>query len=130
MKTAPTASRVQLDGMAWIPGGTFTMGSDRHYPEEAPAHPVSVDGFWIDIEPVTNDTFSRFVEATGYVTLAERPANPADYPGAMPELLAPSSVVFVKPAYRVDMRNPYNWWSYVPGADWRHPRGPEASIDG
>jgi formylglycine-generating enzyme len=130
MKTAPTAPRVQSNGMAWIPGGTFTMGSDRHYAEEAPAHRVTVDGFWMDIEPVTNGKFSRFVEATGYVTLAERPANPADYPGAVPELLAPSSVVFVKPPYRVDMGNPYNWWRYVPGADWRHPRGPDTSIDG
>jgi sulfatase modifying factor 1 len=130
MKAAHTPTHVQLDGMAWIPGGTFMMGSDRHYPEEAPTHRVTVDGFWIDIEPVTNAKFSRFVEATGYVTLAERPANPADYPGAMPELLAPASVVFVKPANPVDMRNPYNWWRYVPGADWRHPRGPETSIAG
>jgi formylglycine-generating enzyme required for sulfatase activity len=130
MKTASVASWIQLNGMVWIPGGTFMMGSDRHYPEEAPAHRVTVDGFWMDIEPVTNAAFSRFVEATKYVTVAERPANPADYPGAKPELLAPSSVVFAKPNQRVDMRNPYNWWTYVPGADWRHPRGPQTSITG
>ena len=116
--------------MAWIEGGNFLMGSDRHYPEEAPAHRVKVDGFWIDVTPVTNAEFGRFVEATGYVTVAEHPADPKDYPGAKPEMLAPSSVVFTAPNKRVDMRNPYNWWSYVPGADWRHPRGPKTSIEG
>src|SRR6058998_822506 len=130
METQSVVSRVQFDGMVWIRGGTFMMGSDRHYAEEAPAHRVTVDGFWIDIEPVTNAKFGQFVDATGYVTLAERPANPADYPDAQPELLAPSSVVFVKPRCRVDMRNPYDWWMYIPGADWRHPRGPETSIEG
>jgi formylglycine-generating enzyme len=115
--------------MVWIPGGDFMMGSDRHYREEAPAHRVSVSGFWIDPTPVTNAEFGRFVEATGYKTVAERPADPADYPGAKTELLAPSSIVFVQPTHRVDMRNPYNWWTYVPGADWRHPRGPNTSID-
>jgi len=116
--------------MIWIPGGTFEMGSDRHYPEEAPAHRVNVDGFWISPFTVTNAEFARFVDATNYVTLAERPANPADYPGAKPELLAPSSVVFKKAAGPVDLRNPYNWWIYVAGADWRHPRGPNSSIVG
>ena len=82
--------------MLWIPGGTFLMGSDKHYPEEAPAHKVSVGGFWMDRHTVTNRDFRLFVEATGYRTLAERPANDADYPGALPELLLPSSVVFKK----------------------------------
>jgi formylglycine-generating enzyme required for sulfatase activity len=104
------------------------MGSDQHYPEEAPAHQVTVDGFWIDRTPVTNLAFRRFVEETGYVTFAERPANPADYPGAKPELLVPLSVVFQKPPGRVDMRNHYNWWSYVAGANWRHPRGPSSHL--
>src|SRR6476659_4360965 len=106
---------VQQNGMAWIPGGTFLMGSDHHYPEEAPAHKVSVGGFWIDPHTVTNDEFKRFVRETGYVTLAEKPAKAEDYPGAKPELLEPSSVVFRKPTTVVDMRNAYNWWTYVKG---------------
>ncbi|WP_111647296.1 formylglycine-generating enzyme family protein [Actinoplanes lutulentus] len=114
--------------MIWIPGGTFQMGSDGHYPEEAPVHTVSVDGFWIDRTTVTNRQFGRFVAKTGYVTEAERSPDPADYPGARPELLVPASTVFVAPAHRVDMSNPYNWWTYVPGADWRHPQGPGSSI--
>jgi len=112
--------------VAWIPGGEFVMGSDKHYPEEGPAHKVAVDGFWIDRYPVTNRDFRRFVEATGYVTLAEQPANPDDYPGALPEMLAPASSVFTKPNRRVDINNPYNWWTYVPGANWRRPLGPES----
>src|SRR5262245_37758785 len=84
------------DGMVWIPGGTFRMGSDRHYSEEAPAHKVKVAGFWMSRYTVTNLDFSRFVDDTGYVTVAERPANAADYPGALPELLVPASVVFKK----------------------------------
>ena len=115
-------------GMVWIPGGSFRMGSDQHYPEEAPAHNVSVDGFWMDRVAVTNAEFQRFVDATGYVTLAERPANPEDYPGAKPEMLVPSSVMFKKAPGPVDLRNHYNWWVYVAGADWRHPRGPPARI--
>ena len=118
------------DGMAWIPGGAFLMGSDRHYPEEAPAHRVAVDGFWIDRTTVTNRDFARFVKATGHVTVAERPASADDYPGAKPELLVPSSVVFQQTSRPVDLRNPYNWWTYVAGADWRHPRGPGTSIAG
>jgi sulfatase modifying factor 1 len=114
--------------MTWIPAGTFLMGSDRHYPEEAPAHPVTVDGFWIDAHPVTNKDFARFVRKTGYVTLAERPPDPADYPSADPTLLVPASSVFVRPGRRVDLHNPYDWWTYVPGADWRHPQGPGSSI--
>ena len=116
--------------MIWIPGGVFLMGSDRHYPEEAPAHKVSVGAFWMDRSVVTNREFRAFVEATGYVTLAERPANPSRLPGALPELLAPSSVVFQKAQQRVDLRNHYNWWAYVPGADWRRPQGPGSSIEG
>lgn len=114
--------------MVWIAGGSFMMGSDHHYPEEAPAHRVSVDGFWIDRFTVSNRDFDRFVRETGYVTLAERPANPDDYPGAQPGMLVPSSTVFRKPKGPVDMSNHYNWWTYVPGANWRHPRGPASSI--
>jgi len=120
----------KTERMIWISGGIFTMGSDHYYPEESPSHRVTVGGFWIDQTPVTNAEFARFLEATDYVTVAEKSANPADYPGAKAELLAPASVVFVKPRRRVDMRNPYNWWRYVPGADWRHPLGPKSSIEG
>ena len=88
------------DGMAWIPGAAFTMGSDRHYPEESPAHRVTVSGFWIDPRPVTNREFGRFVRKTGHVTVAERPPDPADYPGARPEMLVPFSTVFVAPRHR------------------------------
>jgi len=116
--------------MEWIPGGTFTMGSDRHYREEAPRHQATVGGFWIDRWPVTNTLFRKFIEETGYVTQAEIAPDAAQYPGADPALLIPASVVFVKPAARVDLRNHYNWWAYIPGADWRHPRGPDSSIDG
>ena len=114
--------------MIWVPGGTFRMGSDNHYPEEAPAHAVAVDGFWMDMHTVTNEAFRRFVDATAYVTLAERPPNPADYPGAKPDMLMPASVVFRKPRQQVDMTNPYNWWGYVPGANWRNPEGPTSSL--
>lgn len=118
------------DGMVWIPGGVFTMGSDHHYPEEAPTHKVKVDGFWMDRHAVTNAEFRRFVEATGHVTLAERPVDPAEYPGAPPEMLEPSAVVFRKSPGPVDLRNTHNWWTYVRGADWRHPRGPGSSLQG
>ena len=123
-------SAAPADDMVFIAGGEFAMGSDRHYPEEAPAHRVAVDGFWMDRHTVTNEEFRRFVDATGHVTLAERPANAADYPGAKPELLVPSSVMFRKAGGPVDLRNPYNWWTYVAGADWRHPRGPGSSLQG
>jgi formylglycine-generating enzyme required for sulfatase activity len=125
-----TAPEPPDDNMVWISGGTFLMGSNDHYPEEAPAHRVTVNGFWMDRFAVTNAEFRRFVDATGYVTLAERPANAADYPGAEPELLVPSSVMFRKAPHRVDLGDKYNWWGYVPGANWRHPRGPASSLQG
>jgi len=114
--------------MVWIPGGPFQMGSNDHYPEEAPAHQVTVDGFWMDQYTVTNAQFSRFVEHTNYVTLAERFPNPADYPGAKPELLVPASVVFRRPGYKVDLRDHHEWWTYVPGTSWRHPLGPCSTL--
>ena len=92
-----TPVRRAAPDMVWIPGGTFLMGSDHHYPEEAPAHQVTVDGFWIDRHPVTNAEFARFVAETGHVTVAEQAADPADYPGARPELLVPASTVFRSP---------------------------------
>lgn len=116
--------------MVWVPGGTFQMGSDEHYPEEAPTRRVAVDGFWVDQHAVTNSEFAAFVEATGYVTLAERDADPGDYPGADPELLHAASVVFVQPQHPVSLDNPFNWWTYVPAASWRHPQGPGSSISG
>ena len=117
-----------VDGMVRIPGATFLMGSDRHYPEEAPAHKVIVGGFWIDPVPVTNRAFARFVHKTGHVTLAERPPDAADYPGARPELLVPFSVVFTAPRQQVSLADISNWWRPVPGANWRHPQGPGSSI--
>jgi len=116
--------------MIWIPGGTFLMGSDKHYPEEAPVHEVTVDGFWMDMHIVTNNEFRRFVEATKYVTLAERPLNPADFPGAPPENLVPGSMLFHKTAGAVDLRNYANWWAWAPGTSWRHPLGPGSSLAG
>jgi formylglycine-generating enzyme len=116
--------------MVWLPGGTFLMGSDKHYPEEAPVHPVTVSGFWLDQYAVTNAQFQRFVEATGYITVAERPLNPQDYPDALPEMLVPGSLVFQKPPYQVDISDYGNWWAYTPGANWRHPEGPDSSLSG
>ncbi|WP_144120528.1 formylglycine-generating enzyme family protein [Catellatospora sichuanensis] len=116
--------------MVWLPGGTFRMGSDAHYPEEAPAHAARVGGFWIDRQQVTNRQFARFVRQTGHVTVAETAPDPADYPGADPSLLVPASVVFVRPHRRVDMRDVRNWWQLLPGADWRHPYGPGSDLRG
>jgi len=116
--------------MGWIPGGPFLMGSDSHYPEEAPAHRVSVAGFWMDTTNVTNADFAAFVAQTDYVTLAERPLDPKQFPGADPELLKPGGLVFRKARRSVDPRNFRNWWTYTPGACWKHPEGPGSSIDG
>jgi formylglycine-generating enzyme required for sulfatase activity len=118
------------DEMVWIPGGTFAMGSDRHYPEEAPAHQVHVSGFWIDRTPVTNRAFRRFVEATGYVTFAELAPDPKDYPGALPHMLQPGSLVFTPPGHPVDLRDFANWWKFKFGTNWRRPQGPRSSIAG
>jgi len=106
------------------------MGSDFHYPEEAPAHRVTVDGFWMDKYTVTNEQFQKFVKATGYITFAEKAPKAEDYPGADPAMLVPSSIVFQKPSHPVDMRDICNWWQYVAGANWRHPEGSGSSIKG
>lgn len=116
--------------MRWIPGGTFRMGSDRHYPEEAPVHRVTVEGFWMDESPVTNRQFRRFAHATGYRTVAEIPPDPKDYPGALPHLLFAGSLVFVPPQGPVDLRHCSRWWGFLKGADWRHPYGQGSSIKG
>ena len=118
-----------ITDMVWIPGGPFSMGSDVHYPEEAPVHTVSVDGFWMSPTSVTNQQFAAFVEATGYVTVAERPLDPGDYPGAPPENLAPGSMVFTMTPGPVDLRHISLWWTWTPGASWRHPEGPSSGIE-
>jgi formylglycine-generating enzyme required for sulfatase activity len=106
------------------------MGSDLHYPEEAPAHDVTVAGFWMDQHPVTNLEFLRFVKDTGYVTFCQRVPNAADYPDAKPEMLVAGSAVFKRSSGPVDLREPYNWWNWIGGADWRHPEGPDSSLHG
>jgi sulfatase modifying factor 1 len=116
-------------GLVRIPGGTFRMGSDAHYPEEAPVHTVVVDEFWVRPTTVTNREFAEFVRATGYVTVAERPLHPKDYPGAPPENLVPGSLVFTMTPGPVDLTNISQWWAWTPGACWRHPEGPTSTID-
>ncbi len=117
-------------GMVWIEGGTFTMGDDDERPEERAAHEVTVEGFWIDRHEVTNAQFAQFVEATGYETLTERGLDPKDHPGVPPEMLAPGAVVFTPPASLLNLVDIRQWWRFVPGADWRHPSGPDSSIEG
>jgi len=116
--------------MVFVPGGTFRMGSGRHYPEEAPVHRVTVDHFWIDRTPVTNRQFRDFVRATGHVTCAEKRPDPKDYPGALPHMLYAGSLVFTPPDHPVDLRNWSQWWTLLKGADWRHPHGLKSSING
>src|SRR5215470_8322029 len=124
------ATEVERAGMRWIPEGTFLMGSEDFYPEEAPVKPVSVDGFWIDETAVTAADFRRFVKDTGYVTVAERPLDPADYPDADPDLLVPGSLVFRKTNSPVRLDDVRNWWRYVPDAHWKRPGGPGTSVNG
>jgi sulfatase modifying factor 1 len=112
------------DGMTRLPGGEFLMGSEDFYPEERPVRRVAVEGFWIDPHPVTVAEFRRFVRATGYVTVAERPLDPADYPDAEPDALVPGSLVFRPSRRPVDLRDYRNWWSYLPGTTWQRPEGP------
>lgn len=127
-------------GMAWIPGGEFSMGcaDPRGRPhggpdpmrDARPVHRVRVDGFWIDRTEVTNARFAEFVAATGYVTVAERKPRAEDFPGAPPENLVPGALVFTPPQGLVSLADHYSWWAYVPGADWRHPTGPGSDIVG
>lgn len=116
--------------MIFVQGDSFTMGSLNFYPEEAPLLKVRVDSFWIDETPVTNREFARFVEATGHVTVAEIPPDPRDYPGMLPELAQPGSLVSYKPERPVDMANAANWWRFEFGANWRHPQGRGSDLAG
>jgi formylglycine-generating enzyme len=127
-------------GMVWIPGGEFSMGA-REMPgmndvgmkatlDSSPIHRVYVDGFYMDKTDVTNAEYARFVKATGYVTVAERKPRAEDYPGAPPENLVAGSVVFSPPDHAVPLDNYFQWWTYVAGANWRHPEGPKSSIAG
>jgi formylglycine-generating enzyme required for sulfatase activity len=116
--------------MIRIPGGTFRMGSDHHYAEEAPSHRVCVDGFWIDRTPVTNRQFKAFVNATGHVTTGQIVPDPEDYPGALPEMIYAGSLVFSPRASVKDLRDFSQWWTFMKGANWRHPYGPKSNIKG
>ena len=115
-------------GMAFIPGGSFAMGSERHQPEERFTHIVRVDGFWIDRHEVTNAQFQKFVDATGYRTLAERGLDPQAHPAMPKELTAPGSVVFIRPTEVRRGGRITQWWQYVAGANWRNPTGPGSTI--
>lgn len=117
-------------GMTWVPGGEFLMGSEDFYPEERPVRRVAVDGLWMDERPVTAAEFRQFVRETGYVTVAERPLDPADYPDADPALLVPGSLVFRRTPGPVSLDDYRNWWEYVPGAYWKRPGGPGTTING
>ncbi|AUW60047.1 gliding motility-associated lipoprotein GldK [Sphingobium sp. SCG-1] len=116
--------------MRLIPGGSFTMGSEQFYEEERPLRRVKVDPFWIDETPVTNAAFAAFVEATGYRTAAEIPPDPKHYPGMDPAFAVPGSLVFNPPSSPVPLDDHSRWWSFVAGADWRHPTGPDSSVEG
>jgi formylglycine-generating enzyme required for sulfatase activity len=116
------------EGMVWIVGGEFWMGADE-FPDAQPWHRVMVNGFWMDKTEVTNDQFAKFVKETKYVTLAERTPRAEDFPGAPPENLVAGSVVFSPPDHPVKLNNHFQWWSYVKGANWRHPEGPKSTIE-
>jgi formylglycine-generating enzyme len=119
------------EGMVWIPSGEFQMGDpDALFPDAQPIHKVYVDGFWMDGTEVTNAQFGRFVEATGYVTLAERQPDPKEFRDVPPEKLVPGSIVFTPPDKEVSLDQPLSWWRYIPGANWRHPEGPDSDLEG
>lgn len=118
-----------LTELVELPGGSFRMGSTQFYPEEAPVHTASVGAFAVERHPVTNAQFAEFVAGTGYVTVAEQPPDPALYPGAAPQDLVPGSLVFRPTGGPVDLRDWRQWWAWVPGADWRHPFGPDSDIE-
>ena len=128
VNTAPAPAPAP-EGMVWVPGGTFWMGCDTcDMPDAAPAHLVTVDGYWMDKTPITNAQFEKFVKATGYKTIAELKPDPKDFPGAPAENLVPGCAVFTPPSKDIPLNNPYAWWRYVPGANWKNPEGPGSSI--
>jgi sulfatase modifying factor 1 len=137
-KNSPTGPAPQ--GMAWIPGGEFSMGAQdpragdqvgmQATLDSRPIHRVYVDGFWMDQTDVTNAQFAKFVKVTGYVTVAERKPKAEDFPGAPPENLVAGSVVFSPPDHAVPLNDHYQWWAYIHGANWRHPLGPASNIEG
>jgi formylglycine-generating enzyme required for sulfatase activity len=128
------------EGMVWIPGGEFSMGSDAASEslcslpgvtrDALPIHRVYVDGFWMDATEVTNEQFEKFVRATGYITVAEQKPTKEEFPTAPPENLVAGSTVFTTTPTPVRLDNYFQWWSYVPGADWRHPTGPDSDLKG
>lgn len=122
--------RSWTNDMIWIAGSTLWMGSEEGQADEKPVHKVTVDGFWLDKVEVTNEQFEKFVRATRYVTVAERNPDPKDYPDVPPDRLVAGSIVFNPPPGEVPLDNHYIWWSYVPGANWRHPEGPDSTIQG
>src|SRR4051794_14606796 len=140
VNASPAISKSAPPGMAWIPGGEFSMGANdppdmddvgmKATKDARPIHRVYVDAFFMDKTDVTNAEFAKFVKATGYVTVAERKPRAEDYPGAPPENLVAGSVVFSPPNHPVPLDNHFQWWSYVPGASWRHPTGPGSDIKG
>ena len=137
---APAPPGPAPEGMVWIPGGEFSMGCEDPsklphggkdgMPDARPIHRVSVDGFWMDRTEVTNRQFAAFAQATRYITVAERTPTAAEFPDAPPENLVAGSVVFAPPRQKVALDNHYQWWSYVKGANWRHPEGPKSTVEG
>jgi formylglycine-generating enzyme required for sulfatase activity len=128
---AAPATQPAPEGMVLIPGGTFTMGcDDSRTPDAQPLHPVTLEPYFMDAHPVTNAQFRKFVEATKYVTVAERKPDPKDYPGVPADKLVAGSAVFNQPPHDVPLDNAYAWWKYEPGASWQHPEGPQSNIDG
>src|SRR5262249_1710837 len=140
VSNATPASASAPPGMVWIPGGEFSMGSALESEslcempgmtrDASPIHRVYVDGFWMDATELTNDQFARFVAATGFVTIAQRTPTAAEFPNAPPENLVAGSTVFTPTTEPVPLNNHYQWWRYEKGADWRHPEGPESTING
>ena len=127
----PAVTNIIPSKMVHIPAGAFQMGTnDPAFPDAQPVHKITLNEYWIDEQEVTNAEFEKFVNATHYVTVAERKPNPNDFPGVPLDKLVAGSGVFNPPAQQVSLDNPLQWWAYIPGASWRHPQGLQSSIDG